>query len=169
MFRFMEVSELIIKRIMQVMVTVLFSIMAILVFAQVFTRFFTSYSLTWSDELSRFVMLWLIYSASILAYADNVHIMVDALIVFLKGRLSRMVQILSRLFVVLFACLVVAGAVKFLPTVTMQEAPATGLIMVWVYITIPISMIFTGLIAIRQICLIIATGKEVAAVQEGNA
>lgn len=165
--RILETSESAIRTVLKGLVALLFIVMVVLIFAQVFTRFLTTSSLTWSEELSRFVMIWLIYLASILAYADNAHIAVDALLVTLRGRLEAGVQVLNRICVLAFVCIVVAGAVEFMPTTLMQEAPATGITMAYVYTIIPLSMIFMGVVCIRQIVQIVA-GRPGAANGKGE-
>jgi TRAP-type C4-dicarboxylate transport system permease small subunit len=71
----MKVSDLykqianVLKKIVEALVIISFALMVILVFAQVVTRYLTNNSLTWSEELSRFIMVWMVYLASILTYS----------------------------------------------------------------------------------------------------
>lgn len=160
MSRILETAETMARAILKGSIALLFAIMVAMIFAQVFTRFLTTSSLTWSEELSRFVMIWLIYLASISAYADNAHIAVDALVGKLRGRLGMTVKVINRVIVLLFVCIVVAGAIKFMPTTLMQEAPATGITMAYVYAIIPLSMVFIGIISVRQIVQIVAAGED---------
>ena len=158
--RTVETAERIIKKILEFMVFVLFAAMSTLVFAQVCIRFLTTSSLTWSEELSRFILIWLIYMASILAYSDKIHIVVDALVSILKGRLSFAVQLINRACVFVFAVCITLGAVEFMPTTAFQESPANGIIMSYVYAAIPISMVFIALIALKEICLLLRGGAR---------
>ena len=46
--------------------------------AQVFFRFVLNASLTWSEELSRFAFIWLVYMGAVLGAKERIHIRVTA-------------------------------------------------------------------------------------------
>ena len=152
--------ELVTKKALAVLVFLLFATMTVLTFAQVVSRFFLNASLSWSEELARFSLVWLIFTASILTYGDKMHIAVDALTMRLTGMTSHVVQLVNRLCVLAFCVVIVLGAVQFLPATAIQKSPACGIFMSYVYIAIPISMIFMGLITIKEICAIITGMRQ---------
>ncbi|SBV97076.1 Tripartite ATP-independent periplasmic transporter DctQ component [uncultured delta proteobacterium] len=151
----LEKLERMTKKILEFVVFILFAVMTTLTFAQVFTRFFLNASLSWSEELARFTLVWLVFTASILTYGEKIHIAVDALTCKLTGMTSHVVQICNRVCVLLFCCAVIAGAVEFLPVTALQKSPACGILMSYVYSAIPLSMAFMGLTTIKEICGII--------------
>ena len=56
-------------------------LMVLMVFclgAQVFFRFVLNASLTWSEELSRFAFIWLVYMGAVLGAKERIHIRVTA-------------------------------------------------------------------------------------------
>ncbi len=142
------------KKALELVVFLLFAMMTALTFAQVFTRFFLNISLSWSEELSRFTLVWLIFTASILTYGDKIHIGVDALTNKLTGMTGRLVQLANRVCVLVFCTAVILGALEFLPVTALQKSPACGIYMSYVYVSIPISMAFMGIITIRDMCRI---------------
>ena len=153
--------EYLAKRMLEIVVFLLFALMTVLTFAQVFTRFLLNISLSWSEELSRFILVWLIFTASILTYGEKLHIVVDVLIVKLTGMTSHVVQLINRVLVLLFCIFVTLGAVEFLPMTAIQRSPACGIYMSYIYGAIPVSMIFMGLITIKEILKIIGEmGKK---------
>lgn len=143
------------RKTLRVLVVALFTIMSSLVFAQVVCRFVFKNSLTWSEELARFTLIWLIYLASILAYAEKVHISVDALVILLTGKLGKAVQILNRVCVVVFTVAIMLGAIEFIPTTSLQLTPAAEIPMSYAYAAVPVGMAFICLIAIKQIFQVI--------------
>jgi len=64
-------------------------LMTLMVFclgAQVFFRFILNASLTWSEELSRFTFVWLVYMGALLGTKERIHIRVTAThLLFPKG------------------------------------------------------------------------------------
>jgi len=143
--------EAVIKRVIETLVFLLFAAMVVLVFAQVYTRFFTTKSLTWSEELSRFLMIWMVYLASVLAYDSGIHIVVDSVVNLLKGRAKIAAALVTNALMLLFVGLVLKGAISFLPKTALQRSPANGIVMAYVYVAIPVSMALIGLVTIRKI------------------
>ena len=149
-----------VRLILEAMTILLFSVMTLLVFSQVCVRFLTNNSLVWSEELSRFTLVWLIYTASIITYADKAHIIVDALLVTLKGRVKAAMLCFSHICVLIFAIIACLGAMELMPTTAMQVSPVNKIVMSNVYMIVPISMFFMGIIAIKEICLAVMEFKE---------
>ena len=162
----LEKLEHVTKKVLETIVFLLFALMTVLTFAQVFTRFFLNISLSWSEELARFTLVWLIFTASILTYGERIHIAVDVLTNKLTGMTGTIVQLANRVCVLAFCLAVILGAVEFLPITNLQKSPACGVMMSYVYVSIPISMAFMGIITLKEICAILRSrkhGKEDAA------
>jgi len=148
------------KKALEYFVFLLFATMTVLTFAQVFTRFLLNISLSWSEEVSRFVLVWLIFAASILTYGEKIHIVVDVLTSRLTGTTSIVLQLISRLCVLLFCVFICLGALEFMPFTAMQRSPANGIVMAYVYLAIPFSMVFMGIITLKQIYGLVAELKQ---------
>ena len=65
----MENIQQAIKKLLEVFSVLIMSVMSIMVFVNVVLRYGFNSSLTTSEELSRYLFIWLTFSASILAYA----------------------------------------------------------------------------------------------------
>ena len=143
------------RKLLELFVFLLFALMTVLTFAQVFTRFFLNISLSWSEEVGRFTLVWLIFTASILAYGEKIHIAVDVLTNKLTGMTSHVVQLVNRVCVLFFCGVVIMGALEFLPITALQKAPACGILMAYIYAAIPVSMAFMGIITVKEICAIL--------------
>ena len=166
-----ERVAMILKRMLEALVILSFAMMVILVFAQVVTRYLTDNSLTWSEELSRFIMVWMVYLASVLTYNAQQHIVVDALISQLRGLAKTIVLLINKLAVMVFIVFVIIGASQFLPTTAIQKSPANNIVMAHVYIVIPISLFCIGILNLRDIVMLVCSifkketpvGEEVTA------
>jgi len=145
----------IVKRVLEALVILSFAMMVFLVFAQVVTRYLSDNSLTWSEELSRFVMVWMVYLASVLTYNAQQHIMVDALTTQLRGLTKTIILLVNKLAVMVFVVFVVIGATQFLPMTAIQRSPANSIVMAHVYIVIPISLFCIGILDIRDIVILV--------------
>ncbi len=101
--------------------------MAVIVAAQVFSRYVLNYSLFWSEELARFLLVWLTFLGATVAYFYQAHPGVDVL----YRRLSPVLQRWARLMVhgaslCLFSLMVIHGA-WFAWFVRLQITPALSL------------------------------------------
>lgn len=96
-------------------------VISILVFTQVLTRYIFEYSTPWLEELTRFLMIWMILLGTSLAVKLDKHISIDVLDVLLKKETYRkvyflflnLVGILFSLFLVYYSYEVVMRTVSF--------------------------------------------------------
>ncbi len=94
-----------IRKITDVAVVILFSIVVIVVSAQVFSRFVMKLSIRWADELSRFAFVWLVYIGGAVTIRDGRNVCFDLLLDSRKGKswkiMFTMVSAVSMLFLIL--------------------------------------------------------------------
>lgn len=84
----------------------LLSAMTLVIFFQILVRLtakYTDISLAWTEELGRYLFVWLIYMASAMAVKLRAHIKVDVLKVVFKKRGNLALDLLSNAFFLLFA------------------------------------------------------------------
>lgn len=144
----------------EILVFLLFTAMIIVVSLQVYTRFFTNNSLTWSEELSRFIMIWMVFLASTLVFRKNSHITVTNFVKILPNKLRVIVEVIAYLFMLIFIGIVLWGAFIVLPTTAIQKSPSNDIIMAYVYISIPISMAIIGLEVLKRLYNMLHYVKE---------
>ena len=117
--------------------------MTAVVIAQVFCRYVLNYSLFWSEELARFLLVWLTFLGATVAYRRNMHPNVD--VVF--RRLTRPTRIwilrFVHLVVLVFSMVLIWYGFSFSYFVRLQITPALSLPKWIVFTIIPVSgMIF---------------------------
>lgn len=117
-------------------------IMVINVLWQVFTRFVLGNPSSFTDELARFLMIWLGVLGAAYVSGKNMHVAIDLLPSRAnekrQARMRNTVDMLIILFA--FAALVVGGLrLVYISYILGQHSPALQIPMALVYITIPIS------------------------------
>ena len=94
-----------IRRITDIAVVTLFSIVVVVVSAQVFSRFVMKLSIRWADELSRFAFVWLVYIGGAVTIRDGRNVCFDLLLDSQKGKkwkvMFTLVTLVSMLFLIL--------------------------------------------------------------------
>ncbi|WP_370297687.1 TRAP transporter small permease [Ammoniphilus sp. YIM 78166] len=107
--------------------------MAILVFGNVVLRYAFNSGITWSEEMSRYLFVYMVFLGSIGALKDNQHLGVDIIVKKLPHTLKRVVYIISSLFILYVLYLVLDGSWKMTLLNMNSSAPATGLPLSFIY------------------------------------
>lgn len=128
---------------------ILLALMVIIVFSNVIGRYFLGSSLAWSEEISRFLFIWLVFFGAILAYINDEHLALDILTKILPKKVSQFVAVVADLLVIYALCLITNGGYR----ITMENmtwlSPAASIPYGLVYMVVP----FTGAILIIQAVL----------------
>ena len=150
------------KKIDSVLGTTLVVIMAVMVFNvlwQVFTRFITGNPSSFTDELARYLMIWIGILGAAYVAGRNMHVAIDILPTRSSKKVQKRLKIIVHLLVILFvlAAFVVGGSrLVYISHVLGQQSPALQLPLAVVYAIIPISGILiiyyklTDLIKLRS-------------------
>lgn len=101
--------------------------MTVIVIVQVFSRYLLNHSLFWSEELARYLLVWLTFLGASVAYYHKAHPGVDALYLRLPPALRRGAAFLVHgVSLFLFIIMVVYG-IQFAWFVRFQITPALSL------------------------------------------
>ena len=88
----------------------LFGVIVCVMFAQVVFRYIFNNSLSWSEELIRFLFVWLTFLGGALAIKDKTHIAVEFLIKALPAKYLKYINIINLVLITaFFASIVVIG------------------------------------------------------------
>lgn len=113
--------------------------MAILVAVQVFCRYILNSSLFWSEELARYMLVWLSFFGATVAYYRNLHPGVDALTSRLSAAKRRISQQLVYITTMGLAMIMAISGTQFAWFVRMQISPALSIHKWIILIVIPLS------------------------------
>lgn len=133
------------KKIDAVLGTTLIVIMAVMVLNvlwQVFTRFVTGNPSSFTDELARFLMIWIGILGAAYVAGRNLHVAIDILPAHSSKKVQKRLKIIAHSLVMLFALVafVIGGSrLVYISHVLGQQSPALQLPLAVVYAIIPIS------------------------------
>lgn len=130
----------------------LLSVMTVLIAWQVVARYIFGNSLTFSEEVARFSMVWMTMLGTAYAYRHGSLIAVDILGAAGSPAFSRMLRILIALITLAFAWVLLKHGLSITERVSGQTAPSTRVSMAWLYGAMPtgamlIMLNATGIIA----------------------
>jgi TRAP-type transport system small permease protein len=107
--------------------------MSILVFGNVVLRYVFNSGITWSEEMSRFLFVWMVFLGAIAAMKDNMHLGVDIVVKALPKTLQKIAFVISNLLVLYVLWLLLDGSWKMTVLNMNSSAPATGLPLSYLY------------------------------------
>lgn len=117
---------------------ILLALMAVLVFGNVVLRYFFGHSLSWVEEVTRYMMIWLAYLGAGLAFRAGTHVAVEVMQDLLPERLRHSVRWLILLLAVLFLVAVAWLGTRYALFAWRQRTPVLGVPLGAVYLAIPL-------------------------------
>lgn len=134
-------------------ISFLLIVFSILVTVQVFMRYVMQNSLSWSEELARYCMVWMVYIGVAYAAKHSLHIRVDAINMILSERAKKIVNLIAH-FIFLAFCLITVylGTGAFLRMLRfVQYTPGLRIPMAYVYIGVPLGFALTAIRLMQNI------------------
>lgn len=132
------------------LIVLLMAAMTVLIIVQIFMRYVVQESLTWSEELARYLFVWATYLGVAYGVKKNAHICVEAVTAYLPARIKTITYIVAQVIFLLFAALVVReGFVLSMKIFKFgQSSAALGMPMGVIYLapTVGFALVFIRLI-----------------------
>jgi TRAP-type C4-dicarboxylate transport system permease small subunit len=131
--------------------------MSLIVAVQVFFRYALNSSLFWSEELARFMLVWLTFLGASAAYRRGVHPGVDVLYRRMPPWLKRTSAVLIHLVSIGLFCVMIVYGYQFAHFVRFQISPALYLPKWIVFSIIPVS---GGILTLHGLAFLLAELTE---------
>jgi TRAP-type C4-dicarboxylate transport system permease small subunit len=144
------------------------SVMLMIIFAQVVTRYTVGYTPEWSEELARFLFVWVVFLGSALIMGESGHLAVQFLPNRFKGTaFGTFLDITINVSGYIFIIMLLTQGWKMTSIMTFQRAPGLDIPMSWVYVIIPVSCVLMLLYLLKETIRIVKTIAGRDAGQEG--
>ena len=137
-------------------VCLLLAVMVVTVFLQVIFRFVIHSSLPWSEELARYILVWLSFLGASIGVRRKAHIGVAAITNLLKGVWRRGVSILVPLFATVFFLFLTIYGYRILKVVFYQLSPAMEISMAIPYSAVCVSSVLMVLYSVDDFVKVLA-------------
>lgn len=116
--------------------------MTVCIFLQVIFRYVLRNPLTWSEEVARYLFIWMTFVGGYVGARKGQHIGVEALQKALPGMLGKILESLANLITAVFFFIIVYNVIAFWPKLAMQTSPALEIPITCVYISMVIGSAF---------------------------
>ena len=128
------------------------SLMLVIIFMQIISRYIFGYTFEWSEELARFLFVWVVFIGSALIIGDKGHMAVTLLSGKLNGTIAgTILNLFIKVCSLAFILLLITQGSKMAKTMMFQTAPALGIPMGIVYAIIPISGLLMLLYLVQDV------------------
>lgn len=134
--------KLILDQIIQWLIAVLMGLMVINVTWQVFSRYVLGDPSSFTDELSRYMMVWLGLAGAAYVSGKNGHLAIDILPEKLKGNKLLYLQLFIHGMVVFFGAVIMiwgGGNLVYITQILQQKSATLQIPLSWIYGIVPIS------------------------------
>jgi TRAP-type C4-dicarboxylate transport system permease small subunit len=126
---------------------------AVIVAAGVFFRYVLNDSLSWSEELAKYAMLWLVFLGAPIALRLGVHPNIELVVNRFPAMITRTILAFIHLAVFCFCAYLALKSHDFAWNGRTQVAIAVGdMSMYWFFVSIPLGMASMALVSLQQFC-----------------
>jgi len=129
---------------------ILLILLNLVVGLQVFSRYVLNHSLFWSEELARYMFIWLVFLSAAMVLRQDRHIQVTAFVDILPARLRRAIIVLGDLLMLGFVLVVFVESIRLAS-------------MVWTVLTsameIPWTLVYLGILLGMGVMLLALLGS----------
>ncbi|OAH54523.1 TRAP transporter [Domibacillus aminovorans] len=120
------------------LVALMMAVMTGLIFWQVIARYVLGSSLAWSEELSRFLMIYVVLIGASLALRNGRLLAVEVVPEMLNEKIRKWIVILTHLISMIFYVILIVYGLDLAQKFSNQIAPGTGISMFIIYLSLPI-------------------------------
>lgn len=139
----------ILAKILNSFLAILLALMVIIVFSNVIGRYFLGSALAWSEEVSRFIFIWMVFLGAIAAFVNDEHLALDILVKVLPTKVAQVVAVIADSLVIYAISLITIGGFKITVENWTWLSPASEISYGYVDMVVP----FTGGILLIQAVL----------------
>ncbi|WP_291636755.1 TRAP transporter small permease [Clostridium sp.] len=126
------------QKIIKYTVAIFLTSMVILVFANVISRYFLNFAIAWTEEVTRFMFIWVVFLSAVLAYVNDEHLKLDILEKKLPKKIGQVVAVICDLIVMYAIYLITAGGKNLALQSWNWLSPAISFSYGIVYLVVPI-------------------------------
>ena len=125
--------------------------LALLVCLQVAGRYLLPTAPAWTEELARYLQVWLVFLAAPACLERGMHLAVDYLTPRLSERNRRRARRAVFALVGVWSATIAVVGIRLLGVAALQTSPALGVSMVWPYLAAPVGGVLLALVAAARL------------------
>ncbi len=136
-FQFARISE-VLNNVIKFLIGTMLIIMTVVVTVQIIFRIFFD-ALSYTEEMSRYLLVWSSLFAASVAYKQGSHIAVTFIVEQFKGKANKLTTIIINLVCIVFFLIAINYSLQLINMQVFQTSPALLIPMRYIYLSIPLS------------------------------
>lgn len=145
-------------KLLSILMIACLALMVLMVFGNVVLRYGFNSGITESEELSRWMFVWVIFMGSIVAVRERAHMGTDMLVAKLPKPLQQASLVVGHVLMLFSTWLMLKGSIIQTQLNWESEAPVTGLSQAWLYSSGVVFAVSSGLLLLLDLWKIV-TGR----------
>lgn len=129
----------------------LLAAMAVIVFTNVSLRYLTNFSLTWAEEVARYLMVWMTFLGAGLALRSGGHVAITTIVDLFGPRVQQALRGLVAVVLLVFFVAMIWYGHEYMTRMGRQLTPATRIPFWYIYMAIPLGF---GLLLIHFLLIL---------------
>lgn len=126
-------------RVLDGVLALLLAGLVVAVFIQVFSRYVLQASVPWTEEVARYLLIYLTFIGAAVAVREHTHLRVDFVVVRLPQVAQRMIGLLMTVGIVISGVLLVIYGYSYTERSLGTISPAIGESIAWIYAVMPVA------------------------------
>ena len=128
-----------VRKLARIVIISLFAVQILVVLGQVIWRFVFNNPFSWSEELARYLQVWLVLLTSSICIKKGRHLAMDYLTHFLPFKYNKILQIIIMAFIMFFTLTIVIFGIHMIVVTINQKTAALGVPIGVIYLAFPIA------------------------------
>ena len=125
--------------------------MTLVILYQVFMRYVLNNPPTWSEEMSRFMMVWMTFLVAPIAYRRGMNVAIETLSRFLAGRLEAALQLVLNVLILYFMLEYAQEGVGLAERGLKSKAFTIDVKLFWFYLIVPTGFYLLAAVSVENI------------------
>lgn len=125
--------------------------MTLVILYQVFMRYVLNDPPTWSEEMSRFMMVWMTFLVAPIAYRHGMNVAIETLSRFLVGRIQAALQLVLNALILYFMLVYAQEGVGLAERGLKSKAFTIDVKLFWFYLVVPAGFWLLAAVSVEHI------------------
>lgn len=131
----------ILSRLIEIAIILGAAFIVTIVTTEVILRYVFKHSLIFTEELARYLMVWIVFLGSALAIRDKAHIRINILVKKLNPTFRQVAHLLEHGLVLLFLVIIAVEGIRILPGQLRQMCITMDISLFYFYLAIPVGAV----------------------------
>jgi TRAP-type C4-dicarboxylate transport system permease small subunit len=128
-----------VNKYIEVLLGILTAILVALISTEVFLRYVFGKSLIWSNEVSRFLFIWIVFLGASYACYNNSHFCMDMILTKVHGKNRYIMETIIMFFELVIIVVIMINGIYLTQKTMVQTFPALRIPVAYAYLSLPIS------------------------------